>query len=103
MKKSTVANVLRAAKPFLFTDIGLYGRTEYICHAVGNTKYSETTKLGVMNIIVGRLGKTKAGVFNHDVESWLRQVLKVPNRDMTFENVQNFRHRWLDSLVEEFS
>jgi len=37
------------------------------------------------------------------VQEYLKHELKIPKKLLTVKNVQEFRHRWLDALIEEFS
>jgi hypothetical protein len=37
------------------------------------------------------------------VGEWLEDVAKVPYSQLTYENVQAYRKRWLESLAQEFS
>jgi hypothetical protein len=54
------------------------------------------------SIIMSRFPKRPDKAFPHSVETYLREVVKVPHSQLTYKNVQQFRHRWLDSLIEEF-
>ena len=54
------------------------------------------------NIIVSRFPTRPGKSYPHCVETYLRDVVKVPNSQLTHKNVQKFRHHWLDSLIEEF-
>ena len=38
-----------------------------------------------------------------NVRDYLMYDVGVPEYQLTQENIQAFRHRWLDSLIEEFS
>ena len=36
------------------------------------------------------------------VTGWLKYEAKVPKKLLTAENVQEYRHRWLDALIAEY-
>ncbi len=36
------------------------------------------------------------------VSAWLADVAKIPESDLTDQNVQAYRKRWAESLIEEF-
>lgn len=72
-------------------------RSSYICLALSYTKlpgFPMAQKIVHYRLrIQGR---------DHTAYSYLRDVVRVPVPLLTDRNVQEFRHRWLDSLIEEF-
>ena len=83
-------------------DKAYYQDTEFICIAINKTSCSERSKEAAREIISTRLGKTKGGAYNHDVESWLRVQKWCNINGLSYDSIQQYRHRWLQSLVEEF-
>ena len=69
-------------------------KKEYICFALGSS--SETAE----ELIMYRLRNSTGG--SGTVAGYL-SYQGVPNRQLTVKNVQEFRHRWVDALIEEFS
>ena len=73
---------------------GEYGKYEFICHALDKLHEMPGAK-GAKSVIIAR--------FNSTIYGWLNDVAKVPSRYLTDDNVQAYKHRWLDSVIEEFS
>ena len=75
---------------------------EYICHALEHLGHVH--RAGVVAakaLIEQRFGLPS---FRHaDISLWLAGVAKIPPEDLTFVNLQAYRHRWLDSIIKEFS
>lgn len=112
ISNTSVADAFKAAKPFLRigeNDIVDNGKTTYICYALQtarNKKLISDRQLSrARNIIMYRLdaGKKDGAPSRGSVGSWLQIVARVPRKDLSYNNVQAYRHRWLDSLIEEFS
>lgn len=36
------------------------------------------------------------------IDDWLKYAAKIPDSDLTYENIQAYRKRWAESLIEEF-
>ncbi len=72
--------------------------TDWICHAIdkvaARTKDIEAAK----KVITSRLG----GI-GMTVNDYLEDTLGIDSDLLTWINVQTFRHRWLDSLIVEYS
>jgi hypothetical protein len=112
MKKYTAAerkiihNHLVKAKSWLWDGLDKRnGKEEYICIAVkhanyGYVKYSASIRM-VADMIQDRLGMHDG--FTLDVEGYLDYILKIDYKLLTNKNMQAYRHRWLDSLIKEFS
>lgn len=101
-----IATVFKEAKKYLATS-GVLGDkgTRYICVAIDSVRYTNP-KLGhgcscAQNIINERLGDS------YTVFTWL--VTNGFMKRNTLDNIkyvnqlQKYRHRWLDSLIKEFS
>lgn len=104
-----IVTALKAAKKYLATNseqVHSYRKTKYICFALGNAEYhrkcGSSSMLAAQEIIMFRLGRRKNGIA-YDVEFYLKNKVKVPKKLLTVDNIQAFRHRWLDSLIVEFS
>ena len=72
----------------------------YICSAIAHTQYDSHNLMrpaayAARNVIMDRLGY-------RTVERYLIYKVGVPKKHLTDKNIQAFRHRWLDSLIEEF-
>ena len=76
---------------------------EFICHALDDVKRTATLAgvLGAKALIVARFNVPYGGQTN--IETWLRHAAKVPQSQLTNDNLQAYRHRWLDSVIKEFS
>lgn len=85
------------------SDRGKY--SSYICYSLPPTISAECMR-NCLDLIKSRLGRFSNSIkpaYDHDVDSWLFHVAKIPSEQLTYNNVQAYRHRWLDSLIEEFS
>lgn len=71
---------------------GKTGRFEFICLALEAVKLPGAKEAIV--IIRSRFGST--------IFSWLYGK-GIPTAQMTDDNVQAYKHRWLDSVIKEFS
>jgi hypothetical protein len=99
-----IAAVFKEAKKYLATSKG-DNKTTYICIAineVSDTKYRLFNScVCARSIINERLGES------FTVGSWLAHNGFITNNDFNDRKYQNqlqkYRHRWLDSLIEEFS
>ncbi len=73
----------------------------FICYAIDSIRgrmyhlacYADEAKA----IIQKRLG------IHCSVYGYLRYELRVPREQLTDKNIQDFRHRWLQELIREFS
>lgn len=79
----------------------------FICNAIDAVSYmyepSNPQYLDICkSIIMSRFPDRPTEFFQHSVETYLYEVVKVPHSKLTYINVQKFRHRWLDSLIKEF-
>lgn len=76
---------------------GSTGRFEFICHAL--EKIALPGARAAKEIIRDRFhvcGTTSVYV-------WLMEAANIPAYLLTDDNVQAYKHRWLDSVIKEFS
>lgn len=78
---------------------GQIKRYEFICHALEKLR-SMPGALFARAIIHERF---KTDMFATTIFAWLLDVAKVPEEQLTDDNVQAYKHRWLDSVIKEFS
>jgi hypothetical protein len=102
-EKAQIAGAFRAAKRRLW-DGRLDGRGDaYICLALASAKYSGEISghaaRWAEEVVMSRISP------DNTVANWLRhnagvdpEVAVIPPRDL-----QAYKHRWLDALIEEFS
>ena len=101
--RKKIHEALVAAKPYLWDGKQSHCETEhlYICFAIDHAEDHAGLpwRCGVLaeEEIARRLQPEIA------VHSWLRYKAKIPKELLTEKNVQAYRHRWLDALIEEFS
>lgn len=101
-----IADVFRASKNFLIrdsTDENWRYRTPYICCAIADVRgYTAASKIAATAVISKRLGNQPT------VRSWLIDKGYFTKNTFAYhadmaQQIQLYRHRWLDSLIEEFS
>ena len=102
-ERALIATTFKAAKEWLW-DGEEYQRPNQkaaICYAVSAAAETSMTRLFgyslALDVVMARLQPEVM------VTNYLRKQVKVPEEQMTWKNIQAFRHRWLDSLIEEFS
>lgn len=104
-KHSMIASALKAAKPFLAKSAHAIHKEQFICYAIlraeerGKCEWHETilARRMIMERLCGR----------YNIECWLQNRIgyqkyfaaKLRNPDV----IQEYRHRWLDELIREFS
>ena len=118
--RKLIANAFKNAKKELARDrVHLLnrGKTMFICNAIINGCGREYNARKAIYIIQSRLGYVKSDSIvlktgwhirvgqGHTVETWLYENGYITNiyRDVNIDAIQQYRHRWLDSLIEEFS
>ena len=109
MKKVTnlqIAKVFISAKKNLRSDCHYDNKkylSPYICGAIALTGgHTAATRNAATSVIAKRLGRCST------VTSWLYHKGHITGKSFAdyaeeAQQVQQFRHRWLDSLIEEFS
>ncbi len=84
---------------------------DYICHAINTAEeqsanykgtYDSPAFLYARRVIQDRLGGGGREGGPHTVDTYLREVVGVPEVQVTYDNVQAYRHRWLDALIVEY-
>lgn len=98
-QRAEIATAFRAAKKYLAVDHRTRGGklSRYICYALQAADGHYSGKRRAREIITTRLGGESS------VRGYLLYVVGIPARQLSIEKIQAFRHRWLDSLIEEFS
>lgn len=105
-QRRRIARALIAAKPHLaenHAQVLVNPHTQYICIALMLSRHPDWAKA---NAVIGqRLGSTIGGVINwlHDNVPECGASLKGLSREEIITEYQQYRHRWLDSLIEEYS
>jgi hypothetical protein len=100
MTKSS--ELLRRAKDYLWDGVSPMNKPNwksiFICFAIRDAALPkegyEYSKL--KNEITRRLKPFQM------VYTWLHERAKIPGRDLTYKNIQAYRHRWLDALIAEY-
>ncbi len=100
MTNKKLAKIFREAKANLSTGYGQTGSEVFICHAIDNTSFD----MGIgeaIDIIQTRLNGLTS------IEDWLVHNKYLEKNELVeytrIGQIQAFRHRWLDSLIKEFS
>lgn len=99
-KRQKVVRTLCEAKKLLDPPFGSFRGYRFICIAINVARQegivtqceADLTK----KVIMRRLGRYIS------VEGYLRQKCNIGESRLTRRNVQEFRHRWVDALIEEF-
>lgn len=102
-QKEMIRNALVAAKQYLAEDEEeLHSKEEFICIAITDAAtYRKCTEIEAdlaEQLIMSRIGE------NYTAEGWLER--KIGKKTVLVAGrtaVQQWRHRWLDSLIGEFS
>lgn len=75
-------------------------REKYLCYAILSVSYNydkdDETIEDLCNIISNSLGRWNFA------ESWLHNDVGIPVSQLTAKNMLAYRHRWIDSLTEEY-
>jgi hypothetical protein len=75
---------------------------EYICHALEHLGPEHRAGVVAAKALIEQ--RFSRGPGRHvDISLWLVEVAKIPTKDITFVNLQAYRHGWLDSVIKEFS
>jgi hypothetical protein len=70
---------------------------EFICHALDVLQLAYPGAIGAKAVINDRFMVAAPTIF-----VWLADVGGVPVSQLTDDNVQAYKHRWLDSVIKEF-
>jgi hypothetical protein len=100
-QRKEIADAFSWAKVFLNDDNYSPFKEDFICFSinracVANVMFPSTAST-IKSIISSRLGSY------HTVVDFLCNTLKINEEEISYEDLQTYRHRWLDSLIEEFS
>ena len=114
MKKvNTTSGALRAAKRYLWDGTGGWDRylhdlvnRVYICDAISKAYYEEEITRKAMRTATALV--TKRISPSGSVGQWLQanvgyRVKFGKGHNAYYKQVQAYRHRWLDALIEEFN
>jgi hypothetical protein len=97
--RKKIAQAFKRAKKILWRGTGTPGRM-HICYAIDETTSDCYSRKEACRVIMSRLDG------EHTVSRYLFTLAErgvVKREHLTNENIQMFRHRWLDALIEEFS
>ena len=100
-----IASAFKNAKEFLWDGLGTcqpLASERYICAALTRAQTVSQIRLfgcvNARNIIAERMNSRA-----RTLELWLSIRANVPTEQLSDENMQAYRHRWLDALIAEFS
>jgi hypothetical protein len=102
-KRQQIHKALKAAKPFLSKTHQCGDKEEFICHAL--ERLDEANEVG--GELATEMIMERIGLWNHTLENWIRA--KIGNdkvdaaMDINRDALQQYRHRWLNSMIAEFS
>lgn len=101
-------NPFRGAKQFLLKpddeDVrNVSIKVEYICASISRCLLRKATTQHDIHLCrkAKDLIMRRLGAYSY-VDTWLEAHLKVPKKHLTFQNIQAYRHRWLDHLADEY-
>ena len=72
---------------------------EFICYAL---KHVALPGSAAATAIIMRRFVNEDGNFVGTIQSWLSYQANIVSTLLTDDNVQAYKHRWLDSVIEEF-
>jgi len=75
---------------------------EFICHALDDLVRAHREGSRAAKALIEQRFKVGRGV-GTNIQVWLQDVAKVPAHQLTRNSLQAYRHRWLDSVIKEFS
>jgi hypothetical protein len=99
MKPLKSSEILARAKQYLWDGVTPYsGESFFICITLTRVPY------GGHGFKVRALQKEIERRLDGEVSvrDWLRDKAGVPRSELTQKNVQAYRHRWVDHLIEEY-
>ena len=103
-ERKEIAEIFRQAKKVLAKDrydcssyrVNGHAQYEtYICHAI--EKVGGFARYPALAVIQARLGNV------YSLESWVIRNIPSIHFPVDADEMQAYRHRWLDALIEEFS
>ncbi len=101
-QRKGISMALKAAVGHLrVSDRDAVAGCQHICYALDHAARANPYLMyhadDARTVIRNRLGR------HTTVDAWLMNELKVPIEQLVIENLQAYRHRWLQALIEEFS
>jgi predicted house-cleaning NTP pyrophosphatase (Maf/HAM1 superfamily) len=102
------SEILKKAKNYLLkgTDISHRAdKSHYLCTAIymaarrGASINRYNTLIAHIDRLMNPSGRVKK--YCH-VGEWLIKEAGIPLEQLTYENLQDYRHRWLDHLIKEY-
>lgn len=82
-----ISEILRKAKPFL-------EKSEYVCFAIDDCGISEKDKEKAKKYIADLIAPFG------EVNTWLYHK-DISGKDLTFDNMLDYRKRWIDHMISE--
>ena len=100
--RKSIRKALKTAKPFLSPAFLCSNKRQFICHALEDAVGRGITYREM--VLAKRMIMDRLGEDYYTIEGFLeatigKEVFESVNRD----DVQKYRHRWLDALIKEFS
>ncbi len=97
-----IHKILKAAVQYLDTgDLGLFNGLRCICHAIEQAGIV-TPRIAMYSCNARAVIQERLGDYTL-ADQWLHYVANIPLDQLTHENLQAYRHRWLQALIKEFS
>ena len=79
-----------------------WGNSLYVCIAISLAAAANySTKADVLARKVSNRIRESLGEYS-SVRNWLANVAMVPYEELNEEAMQQYRHRWIDSLIAEY-
>ena len=101
-KRQYIHAVLKAAKPFLSKTYRCGDKEQFICHALLRVKRSRRELFAAAILAEKMIMERLNGQYT--AENWLARKIGWYEIDKApVDAVQQWRHRWLDSMIKEFS
>jgi hypothetical protein len=100
MQRSKVEKILKLAKPRLSDGYG-HGDFEFLCHAIHDTHRAGISIDDIHEVRVMIMDRIQP---YSTVQTWLDyRIGQDKVRKAGYRVMQDYRHRWLDALIQEFS
>ena len=104
MRRAQIARALKIAKLLVSETYYCGDKEQFICHALARARNEDLCSAGetiaAEKMIMGRLGPG-----SYCLEDWIEARFghKVIDDTWRTNAMQEYRHRWLDALILEFS
>lgn len=100
-ERKAIAKAFRAAKKHLWDGCGESANYSTICYSIEAAMSRDQCSRGggynAKGVVMGRLGDSCT------VVGWLIDKRFISGNTHNGKTVQEYRHRWLDALIKEFS